>query len=170
MQLVAPIAALEIAFLKMYADFTMHDPDNAPYYAPAEANFAAYCNELQRQERGIVKAGDVPCTTRWLQDIDGDIMGAIRIRHHIDHPYLAIEGGHIGYDIAPSCRNNGHGTQMLRLAIPIAQQLGIPRVMLVTDANNLASQAVIRACGGQLTQTLISPAYGTLILHFWIDL
>lgn len=156
--------------MAMLADFTLNDADNAPYYALASENFVAYCTELQEQERGIVKDGNVPCTTRWFQRDDGTIVGAIRIRHHIDHPYLAIEGGHIGYDIAPSFRRKGCGTAMLRQALALAKKLGLSKVMLVTDSDNVASQAMITSCGGRLTQKLMSPHYGTPIVHFWVTL
>lgn len=35
---------------------------------------------------------------------EGRILGAIQIRHHIDHPNLREVGGHIGYGIRPSER------------------------------------------------------------------
>ena len=170
MHLVAPNIALESGFLKMVADFKNHDPDNAAYYAAAEQHFGDYCAELQDQENGIVKGDNVPCTTRWFQLDDETIVGAIRIRHHIDHPYLSVEGGHIGYDIAPSFRRQGYGTAMLSQALTLAKQLGLAKVMLVTDADNRASQGVIQRCGGQVTQKLLSPQYGTPIVHFWIGL
>jgi predicted acetyltransferase len=36
--------------------------------------------------------------------LDDYILGAIQIRHHIDHPYLRESGGHIGYSLRPSAR------------------------------------------------------------------
>ncbi|MDJ1478839.1 hypothetical protein QBX67_28225, partial [Bacillus sp. LS15-K4] len=41
--------------------------------------------------------------------IVGKILGALRLRHHIDTPFLTNEAGHIGYDVAPSARRKGIG-------------------------------------------------------------
>jgi len=35
---------------------------------------------------------------------EGNIVGALQIRHHIDHPNLIETGGHMGYGIRPSER------------------------------------------------------------------
>ena len=44
-----------------------------------------------------------------------DIIGALHIRHHIDHPKLIETGGHIGYGVRPSERGKGYAMQMLAL-------------------------------------------------------
>jgi predicted acetyltransferase len=46
----------------------------------------------------------VPATLFFLTNQNDHILGAIQIRHHINHPNLIEMGGHIGYGIRPSER------------------------------------------------------------------
>jgi predicted acetyltransferase len=50
---------------------------------------------------------------------------------------------------------------MLRLGLPIANQLGINPALLTCDATNIASRRVIEANGGRLTDASDG------ILRFW---
>jgi len=76
-------------------------------------------------------------------------LGGIRIRHHLTD-YLREVGGHIGYDVRPSRRREGHATRMLRAALPHAYALGITPALITCDTDNVASRRVIEANGGVL--------------------
>src|SRR5262245_20398007 len=92
-----PSAMHESAFVAMVTDFETHDAGNAEFYAAAKHDFARYVQDLLNQERGIdLKEGWVPCTHRWLVERSGAVVGVTRLRHHINTPFLAKEGGHIG--------------------------------------------------------------------------
>jgi predicted acetyltransferase len=88
-------------------------------------------------------------------------LGSIRIRHALT-PGLLVTGGHIGYDIAPRARLKGHGTALLRAALPLAAGLGIDRALLTCDLGNVGSRKVIEANGGVLEDERA----GTL--RFWV--
>lgn len=104
--------------------------------------------------------GWVPATLLWY--IDGeDWIGRLVIRHRLT-PRLLETGGHIGYDVRPSMRRRGHATAMLRLALPIARDLGISSALVTCDADNVASRRVIEANGGILEDE----RHGTL--RFWL--
>jgi len=90
----------------------------------------------------------VPCTTLWWVD-GATYLGRLSIRHYLKG-WLEEIGGHIGYDVRPSARRQGHATTMLRAARPIAAGLGITSAMLSCDVDNLASRRVIEAGGGVL--------------------
>ena len=90
----------------------------------------------------------VPCTTLWW--VDGDAyLGRLAIRHTLND-FLLDVGGHIGYDVRPTRRREGHATAMLRQALPWAHDLGIDRALVTCDEDNLASVRVIEAAGGEL--------------------
>ena len=92
--------------------------------------------------------GYVPCTTLWW--VDGvEYLGRIAIRHRLT-PHLREMGGHIGYDVRPSARRQGHATAMLRHALPVANGLGIDPALVTCDASNLGSRTVIERNGGVL--------------------
>lgn len=90
----------------------------------------------------------VPCTTLWW--VDGEAyVGRLAIRHRLND-FLLEEGGHIGYDVRPSRRRQGHATAMLLASLPVAGGLGIDEALVTCDDDNVASIRVIEACGGVL--------------------
>ncbi len=149
MKLVSPSFEYQPAFLAYYQDFESNDNINAECYREGVDDFVAYIQRLTDEANGVrLREGYVPCSHFWLIDTEEYILGVIRIRHSIDSPFLSFEGGHIGYDIAPSYRAQGHGKTMLKLALPIAKSLGISKALLTADDKNHASCGVIEANGG----------------------
>ena len=71
------------------------------------------------------------------------------MRHRLT-PLLLEVGGHIGYDVRPSARRQGHATAMLRAALPVANGLGIDPALITCDATNTGSRLVIERNGGEL--------------------
>jgi predicted acetyltransferase len=112
------------------------------------AGFGAYVAWLRAESTESARrpAGWVPWTARWWVDGDG-YLGRIQIRHRLTERLLEW-GGHIGYDMRPSARRQGHATAMLAAALPVAAGLGIDRALLTCDADNVASRRVIEANGG----------------------
>ena len=97
------------------------------------------------------KPGYVPCTYLWI--VEGDtFLGSLAIRHELND-FLLNEGGHIGYSVRPSARRRGHAAAALADALPIARELGIPRVLLTCDENNAGSRATIEKNGGVCEDT-----------------
>jgi len=110
----------------------------------------------------------VPCTRYWL--VRGRrIIGTSRLRHWLT-PALEDAGGHIGYDVRPSERDKGHATRLLAMTLEEARELGLHRVLLTCDADNLASRRVIEKNGGRLASQGTSRRDGKPLLRFWIDL
>jgi RimJ/RimL family protein N-acetyltransferase len=62
--------------------------------------------------------------------------------------------GHIGYDVRPNARRQGHATAMLAAALPVANALGIDGAVLTCDETNIASRRVIEAYGGRYVDTV----------------
>lgn len=104
--------------------------------------------------------GWVHTSTYWWAEGE-QYLGSIRIRHALT-PALLVHGGHIGYDIAPRARLQGHGTAMLRAALPVAAGLGIDRALLTCDVDNIGSRKVIEANGGVLEDERNG------MLRFWV--
>ena len=126
--------------------------------------FARYVASLRAEalEETPRKPGWVPQTTLWWVD-GAEYLGRVGIRTRLT-PALRERGGHIGYDIRPTARRRGHATAMLRAALPVARRLGLAEVLLTTDPDNVASQKVIRANGGELAEA------GAATYYFWISL
>ena len=79
------------------------------------------------------------------------------------------EGGHIGYGVIPSQRRKGYATEMLRLALIRAKELGIDRALLTTDEGNWGSIKAIGKKGG-VQELVRDPGVRSDKLRFWIDL
>ena len=165
-----PTVELRGGFIAMLDDFEAHDPANAEFYAFARSDFPAYVQSLLDEERGLhLKEGWVPCAHRWLVAPAGVVVGVTRLRHNIGTPFLAECAGHIGYDVAPRHRRQGHGHAALRIALAEARALGLPRVLLFAAEGNIASRAVIERQGGDLESIDFSEFWGERLCKYWLD-
>ena len=109
MELVVPSLEFETAFTDFYEDFAKNDVKNSEHYLDGKMDFSAYVQRLADQAEGVnLREGYVPCSHFWLVNSEKAIFGAIRVRHNIDNEFLSREAGHIGYDIAPCFRGQGH--------------------------------------------------------------
>lgn len=169
MELVVPSSEFESAFEHFYEDFAQHDVENSEYYLEGKIDFLKYIARLTDEAAGInLRKGYVPCSHFWLIDSARAILGAIRVRHNIDNDFLALEAGHIGYDIAPSYRRKGNGKLMLKLALSKAAELGIEKALLTADKDNLASRGVIEANGGEFENIVVGKVFPNPLARYWI--
>jgi predicted acetyltransferase len=136
----------------------------------ARRDFPAYLHLVRTESLGIGLApGHVPMTTFWLVDSDQRLLGESRLRHHLT-PALEEYGGHIGYVIRPSERRKGFGTRILALTLERATKLGLHRVRLTCDTENVPSARIIEHNGGVLSGYGISPVSGKRTSQYWIEL
>lgn len=85
----------------------------------------------------------VPASTYFfVRKSDDRIIGMINIRHRLNE-FLLKEGGHIGYSVRPTERNNGYATLMLRLGLQKCRELNLEKVLVTCDKINIASAKVI---------------------------
>lgn len=114
------------------------------------AVFSAWVERLQQQSDRSVALSDgwVHATHWWI--VEGDsYMGAIDLRHRLN-AFLLHSGGHIGYSIRPSARRRGLATWALGAVLPEARALGLGRVLITCDDDNVASARTIERNGGVL--------------------
>ena len=128
-------------------------------------DFDYYLNNLETSEP---KDGLVPDSTFFCLDEERNIIvGAVNIRHYLND-YLLAHGGHIGDGIRPSERRKGYATQMIRLALEECKILGINKVLMVCDKDNIASAKSIIKNGGILENEVIEN--GVIEQRYWIEL
>ena len=110
----------------------------------------------------------MPDSTYFALDEERNIfVGAVNIRHHLNERLL-LNGGHIGDGVRPSERRKGYGTQMVALALEKCRELGIEKVLMVCDRENIASAKTIIKNGGVLENEV--EVEGTMEQRYWIDL
>lgn len=128
-------------------------------------DFDYYCENLELKE---CKDGLMPDSTFFCLDEDRDMMvGAVNIRHGLNERLL-LNGGHIGDGVRPSQRRKGIATKMIALALEECKKLGIDRVLMVCDKENIGSAKSIQRNGGILENEIT--VEGVIEQRYWIDL
>ena len=103
-----------------------------------------------------------------IRENDNKIVGTINIRWNLNEAMLRF-GGHIGYGIRPTERRKGYNKINLYLGMIEAKKLGLEKVMLDCDVNNLGSDRTLKALGGELVRTEIDPQDGILTNVYWFN-
>jgi predicted acetyltransferase len=132
--------------------------------AQIEANPAAFVASLDDPEaKGAPVAmpdGSVvprlPGFRRWMWD--GEFAGSIGFRWQrgtVELPPYCL--GHVGYAVVPWKQRQGYATAALLHMLDEARQLKLPYIEVTADPDNLPSQKVILAAGGQLHERFNKP-------------
>ena len=99
---------------------------------------------------------------------DGKIVGMLQIRHALNERLLKTYG-HIGYGVRPSERRKGYATKMLALALVKCRKMGIEKVLVSCDRNNIGSARTIIKNGGVLFNEFVEDS-GAAVQQYWIEL
>jgi predicted acetyltransferase len=121
-----------------------------------------------QKDPATVDAGQLPSEDFWLMDGE-EYIGKLTLRTQINEQFLHV-GGHIGYDIRPSKRRQGYGTELLRLGLEKARERGLTRVLLTCDETNIGSRKLIEANRGQLENAVVVEGSPVKKLRYWIEL
>ncbi|WP_249168755.1 GNAT family N-acetyltransferase [Alkaliphilus sp. B6464] len=90
------------------------------------------------------------------------------MRHRLNDYLLRIDG-HMGGAIRPSYRGKGYGGVMLSLALEVTKDMGMKRVLVTCNKDNIVSEKTIVKSGGIFESEEIEDN-GNIIRRFWIDL
>jgi predicted acetyltransferase len=167
MQLVEP----SLEYLSSYAAAlaTGWSPNNvtnvsADQLAAIRTDAPAFIEGLTRQG-GTLTLPDgtvvpkLPYILRWMWD--GDFCGSISLRWQAGTDALPPHVlGHIGYAVVPWKRSRGCATTALQQMLAQGQSIGLRRVEITTDPDNLASQRVIERNGGRFVETFANEYFG----------
>lgn len=146
---------------------------------------AAELNEIERDPEGFIAArrdgapyggltlpdgkavAKLPGRMRWIWD--GDFSGAINLRWPADGgPLPPHVLGHVGYSVVPWKQGHGYARKALRHMLGEAQDVGLTRLEITTDADNIASQKVVLANGGRFERTFHSAYWGDQLRHLYV--
>jgi predicted acetyltransferase len=128
-----------------------------------------YLEVLAEQDRGVNLPPDHVASTFLFAFAGPRIVGRVSIRHSLN-AFLERLGGHIGYVVVPEFRRRGYATEMLRQAIEIARtRLGIGRILVTCDDDNVGSIRTIEKNGGVLENVVSGPNLTTPKRRYWIE-
>jgi predicted acetyltransferase len=130
-----------------------------------DGDYSAWLDDLRRRETGEGIGDEVPQTFYFLRDGDA-IVGAVSVRHYLNHTNF-VDGGHVAYGICPAFRGRGYGSRALALALEKLRELGVDRVLVTCDTDNLPSRRVIARNGGVLENQTVDED-GVPICRYWI--
>lgn len=167
--LVKPTIKLKDEYLSFYQEWKDSNEDVVPWVITKDPqDFEGMIEFLINNEEGInLPEGWVRDSTYWLVTESNKIIGALNIRHQLTEKLLNC-GGHIGYGIRPSERQKGYATELLALALEKTKDLGINKVLVVCDSDNIASKKTIIKNGGIQDKDYIEKD-GNIINRFWIE-
>ena len=167
-ELVPPTRRYRESFLEAMGEFSARDQAMALERRLAIADFDGYLRVVAAWTRGEeIPIGWVSVSTFWLID-DDEYIGSTNVRHTLND-YLRDYGGHIGYTIRPSKRRRGYGREICKLALVEASKLGLKRVLITCDDDNLGSRKIIESSGGVLENVVPQPDVAAPKRRYWFD-
>jgi predicted acetyltransferase len=131
--------------------------------------FSRYLEVLAEQERGLHLALNHVPSTFLFAFVGPRIVGRVSIRHSLN-AFLERVGGHIGYAVVPEFRRCGYATTILHLSIQIARnKLGLTRILLTCDDDNIGLIRTIEKNGGILENVVTGPDLDKPKRRYWIE-
>lgn len=134
-----------------------------PAHGMDRHQFNDFCRQKFRHAQGLDLAEGYVPDTYYILYVDELPIGFVKLRHYLND-HLRQSGGHIGYGIRPSARGQKYGNRILQEVLKFAQKLGLDKVLLTVDNDNIRSRKVIEHNGGQLEKTENNK------LYYWIKL
>lgn len=169
MKLIDPSKEFYQSYLEASREYQLHQVTTYAFLDtmhPDVFTWIEHCRTGEGLPEGYVKS-----TYLWLVD-DNEFLGEISIRHSLNDSLLRI-GGNIGYGVRWSKWNQGLGSVMLSLALSYARDnLGLSRVLLTCNDDNLGSARVIEKNGGILQDKIKNTVDGKdrITRRYWISL
>jgi predicted acetyltransferase len=131
--------------------------------------FSCYLEVLAEQERGVNLPPNYVPSTFLFAFVATRIVGRVSIRHSLNE-FLWRVGGHIGYVVVPEFRQRGYATTILRMSVQIARdKLGISRILVTCDDDNIGSIRTIEKNGGILENVVSGTHLEKPKRRYWIE-
>ncbi|MEV4247729.1 GNAT family N-acetyltransferase [Streptosporangium canum] len=171
-ELIVPTARLHAAWLEARKEWGPGVHEDGFGLRPSDEvdspdGFAAWVARLAEETdpAKAAQAGRTRCTYRWIVE-GGRVLGGIALRHESNDFVLRV--GHIGYGVRPSARRRGLATWALGRMLDEARVLGLDRVLIVCEVDNLASAKTIERHGGVLED--VRDAAHSTVRRYWIKI
>jgi predicted acetyltransferase len=168
LELRLPRSNEEPEFLRAHQATMPGEPSFLHFYDEG-MSFARYLEILAQQARGENLPPHAVPSTFLFAFAASRIVGRVSIRHELNDFLLRV-GGHIGYVVVPEFRRRGYATAILRRSLEIAHHtLGIHRVLVTCDDDNIGSIRTIEKNGGVLEDVVTGADLATPKRRYWID-
>ncbi len=136
-------------------------------FAKNGENFDTMLLRLKNKREGInLQNNQVKSILYWAINDNDEIIGAIDLRCELNELYNYL--GNIAYGVKHSERNKGNGTKLLKLGLKKCEKLGMNKILITCEENNVPSQKVIINNNG-IFESKVN-FNNTNILKYWIEL
>ncbi len=140
----------EPSFRSAVNEFEMETPPwEFAFQYDHNESFQSYVERVHSWPQGVENF--VP-SSYLIAVVEGKIVGRVSIRHELND-FLRQYGGHVGYGVVPSERRNGYATEILKQSLGFCRDLGLKKIMISCDIDNVGSQKVIEKNGGDFEKT-----------------
>ncbi len=186
--LVAPNCQYRYSFLEGAAEFQEQGRLDSTYAVYLGYNlqslhqrFSQFIRDLNALgDKSRIGSGSYVDIVFWML-ANEEYVGQVSLRAELSTNFLIQFGGHIGYSIRPTKRRCGYGEKILALALDQASELGLHKVLVTCDSDNVASRKIIERNGGafECAMPMEANAFraeGRILcdnvkkLRYWIDL
>ena len=145
-----------------YGDMQVHGSGGLAYFD----DYDAWLGHLDAM-RNPKAASDIKTSTFFSRRIsDGKLIGCVKIHHALNSELES--GGHIAYGIRPTERGKGYAAKQLKLVLDFARTIGMHRVIVACDKDNIASAGTAMSCGGILVEEFTED--GTIKQHYVFEI
>lgn len=165
--LTRPDVAYQESFLAGLREFRASGSHLDWNYDGIAADFGAYVQSLHERETSPTD-NRVPESYFWLI-VDGEYAGRVSIRHRLND-YLRKHGGHMGYEIRPKFQGKGYGNLIGHMGAEKAREIGLQRILVTCNDDNIASAKIIESLGRALEDKIWLEGHPKLIRRYWVDL
>jgi predicted acetyltransferase len=170
-RIITPSSGFELSHRSFVEEFRSKGERVVPWIADEPyQTFDEYVKKLLAAANGVgLPHGFLPHSTFWLIDSRREIVAISNLRHGLTEGLLRY-GGHVGYGVRPSARRKGYATEVLRQTLLKARQLGLRKVRLTCDKDNVASCRTILRNGGEFDDEEFIPEHQRTTVRYWINL
>lgn len=169
-KLISPSLSYEAQIKEFRAEFLANNDnmDGTSFLSQYE-DVHQWLRSVEANSHHETVAEGLVVASQWLavRESDDRLVGMLSVRHTLNE-YLSQFGGHIGYSVRSSERNQGYAKEMLKLSLAVAQSIGLEKVLVTCDKDNQASAKVIQANGGVFESELLEE--GQPVQRYWITL
>ncbi|MDO5294407.1 MAG: GNAT family N-acetyltransferase [bacterium] len=122
----------------------------------------------QKQSKETVPEGYVVSETWFaVPENDDKIIGIVDIRKELNEK-LSWGGGNIGLAVRPHMRGEGHGKELLSMALERCKELGMGKVLLTCEEENLRAAKTILSC--KAIEEINAEAMAEGFRRFWVTM
>lgn len=167
MKLVKPNSSHKKIYEELILEWSKTEDINnvSPWVLFEWSNFEEFLNI--NNQRPLKNQEQVPAQL-YFAIVDDKIVWAIDIRFNLNNKILSTYWGHIWYGIIPIYRKKWYATKMLELWLVGCKKIGLKKVLVCCDTDNIASAKTIEKNWGTLEKYIT--VEGIKNSRYWIDI